>query len=159
MNVRSGDLLIRRMSPEDVPVVHEIDTLSFSLPWPERSFRFEVNDNPAARAWVAELDGRVVAMLVLWLVIDEAHIATLATHPEFRQRGAARRLLVEALVSAREEGARLAFLEVRTGNLVAQAMYRKYGFEVAGVRRRYYKDNDEDALLMTLEGLEGLETK
>ena len=158
MNVRSGTLLIRRMNMEDVPAVHEIDTLSFALPWPERSFRFEVKDNPAARAWVAVLDERVVAMLVLWLVIDEAHIATLATHPEFRQRGVARRLLVESLVSARGEGAGRAFLEVRAGNLAAQAMYRKYGFEVVGVRQRYYKDNGEDALLMTLERLDGLET-
>jgi ribosomal-protein-alanine N-acetyltransferase len=145
------------MTLEDVPQVAEIDRRSFSLPWPERSFRFEVADNPASRNWVVEADGRVIAMLVLWLIVDEAHIATIATHPDFRRRGIGERLLVEALISARKEGARRAFLEVRAGNAAAQAMYRKYGFEITGVRPRYYKDNNEDALLMTLECLDELE--
>ena len=71
-------LIVRRMNVEDVPAAHEIDKLSFTLPWPERSFRFEVTSNPASRCWVAELDGRLVGMLVLWKIVDEAHIATLA---------------------------------------------------------------------------------
>jgi ribosomal-protein-alanine N-acetyltransferase len=145
------------MTLADVPQVAEIDRLSFSLPWPERSFRFEVAENPAARNWVAEADGRVIAMLVLWLIADEAHIATLATHPDFRRQGLAERLLVEALISAREEGALRAYLEVRAGNAAAQAMYRKYGFETTGLRPGYYRDNDEDAMLMTLECLKDLE--
>jgi ribosomal-protein-alanine N-acetyltransferase len=146
-------LVIRRMTVEDVPTAHEIDVSSFTLPWPERSFRFEVTDNPAARCWVADLDGRVVGILVIWLIVDEAHIATLATHPEFRQQGIAKRLLVSALDHAYTEGARSAFLEVRTGNETARRMYKKFGFEVVGVRERYYKDNNEDAILMTLDRL------
>ncbi|MEZ0396538.1 MAG: ribosomal protein S18-alanine N-acetyltransferase [Anaerolineales bacterium] len=151
------NLVIRRMTLADVPAVHEIDRLSFSLPWPERSFRFEVSENPVSRPWVAEVDGRVVAMLVLWLTVDEAHIATIATHPDFRQRGIGERLMVAALQAARQEGARTAFLEVRASNLAAQNLYRKYGFVVSGCRPRYYKDNQEDAVLMTLESLENLE--
>jgi ribosomal-protein-alanine N-acetyltransferase len=151
------NLVIRRMTLDDVPAVHEIDCLSFSLPWPERSFRFEVSENPVSRGWVAEVDGRVVAMLVLWLTVDEAHIATIATHPDFRQQGIGERLMVAALQSARQEGARTAFLEVRAGNLAAQNLYRKYGFVVSGRRPRYYKDNQEDAILMTLETLDHLE--
>ena len=153
----TGGIVLRRMRVEDVSVVHEIDVLSFSMPWPERSFRFEVNENPVARAWVAESGGQVVAMLVLWLVLDEAHIATIATHPDFRRRGIGERLMVAALQAARAEGARRAFLEVREGNAGAQSMYRKYGFEVAGRRAKYYKDNNEDALLMTLENMNALE--
>lgn len=149
--------IIRRMQPEDLPAVHAIDVQSFSMPWPERSFKFEITENPVARAWVVERDGRLAAMLVLWLIVDEAHVATIATAPEFRRQGIGERLLVAALISAREEGARRAFLEVRAGNLAAQAMYRKYGFEVAGNRPRYYKDNNEDALLMTQENLKALE--
>lgn len=151
------NLVIRRMTLADVPAVHEIDRLSFSLPWPERSFRFEVSENPVARSWVAEVDGRVVAMLVLWLTVDEAHIATIATHPDFRQQGIGERLMIAALQSARQEGARTAFLEVRASNLAAQNLYRKYGFVVSGRRPGYYKDNQEDALLMTLENLDHLE--
>jgi ribosomal-protein-alanine N-acetyltransferase len=141
------------MTIEDVPVAHEIDKSSFTLPWPERSLRFEVSNNPVARCWVAELDGRVVGMLVLWMIIDEAHIATLAIHPDFRRQGIAEQLLVTALEKANEEGAQSALLEVRAGNEAAQALYQKYGFEVVGRRERYYKDNNEDAVLMTLKRL------
>jgi [ribosomal protein S18]-alanine N-acetyltransferase len=145
------------MTLEDIPAVHEIDVLSFSLPWPERSFRFEVTENPVARGWVAEVNGKMAAMLVLWFIIDEAHIATIAVHPDFRRQGIGEKILLHALKGVQEEGARRAFLEVRAGNEAAQAMYKKYGFEVAGVRRRYYKDNNEDALLMDLAKFEYLE--
>jgi [ribosomal protein S18]-alanine N-acetyltransferase len=151
------NVAIRRMSMEDVANVHTIDTLSFSLPWPENSFRFELTGNPVSRCWVAESEGLLAAMLVLWLIVDEAHIATIATHPDFRRQGIGEQLLIAALRSAREEGARRAFLEVRSGNKAAQAMYKKYGFVVAGIRPRYYKDNNEDAILMNLEDMNRLE--
>ena len=127
-------VLIRRMTLEDIPAVHEIDVLSFSLPWPERSFRFEVTENRVARGWVAEVDGKIAAMLVLWFIIDEAHIATIAVHPDFRRQGIGEKILLHALRTVQEEGAQRAFLEVRAGNVAAQAMYKKYGFEVTGVR-------------------------
>jgi ribosomal-protein-alanine N-acetyltransferase len=142
------------MKVDDVPAAHAIDVASFTLPWPERSFYFEVKDNPAARCWVAEMDDRLVGVLVLWMIVDEAHIATLATHPDFRQQGIAKRLLTDTLNSAYDEGARSVFLEVRAGNQAAQEMYRKFGFEAVGRRDRYYKDNHEDAILMKLERLD-----
>ena len=148
--------VIRRMTLEDVPAVHEIDTLSFSLPWPERSFRFELTENPVARGWVAEVDRRIAAMLVLWFIVDEAHIATIATHPDFRRHGIGEQILLHALRAVYIEGARRAFLEVRAGNVAAQAMYKKYGFIVDGLRLKYYRDNDEDAILMSVEGLNNL---
>jgi ribosomal-protein-alanine N-acetyltransferase len=147
------NLVIRPMTIEDVPAAHDIDVSSFTLPWPERSFRFEVTDNPAARCWVADLDGSVVGLLVLWMIVDEAHIATLATHPDFRQQGIAKQLLLTALDKAYAEGARSALLEVRVGNEIARKMYQKFGFQEVGVRERYYKDNNEDAILMTLRRL------
>ena len=149
-------LAIRRMKLEDVPAVHVIDTSSFTLPWPERSLRFEVSDNPAARCWVVELEGQVVGMLVLWLIVDEAHIATLAIHPDHRRQRLARDLLLHALQEAYQEGARSALLEVREGNQAALAMYRALGFDEVGRRANYYKDNGEDAILMTLRDLKGM---
>lgn len=147
-------LTIRWMTVDDIPAVIELDRLSFSLPWPERSFRFELTDNPVSRCWVAEVDGRIVGMLVAWLIADEAHIATLATHPDYRRQGIARKLLSHALEHLRREGARSSFLEVRESNFAAQQMYRKFGYEVSGRRPRYYKDNNEDAILMTLSSLD-----
>lgn len=150
---------IRRMTLDDLAQVVAIDTASFSLPWPERSFRFEITDNPASRAWVAEIDGKIVGMIVAWLLVDEAHIATLATHPDFRRQGIARKLLIFSLQSMMSEGALTSVLEVRESNAAAQEMYRKFGFEESGRRPRYYRDNDEDAILMTLHKLEGLKVE
>ena len=138
---------------DDLPAVVALDRMSFSLPWPERSFRFEVGENLASRCWVAEVDGRVVGMLVGWLLVDELHVATIATHPDFRRQGIARKLLSFALSRAMDEGASSSFLEVRESNLGAQELYRQFGYEPTGLRKRYYRDNDEDAILMTLESL------
>ena len=153
------EVRLRKMSIEDVARVHEIDTLSFSLPWPERSYRFEVVENLNSSCWVAEVlpaDGpaEVVGMIVNWIILDEVHIATLAVHPDYRRFGIARKLLVHGLLEGAQRGGRLAYLEVRAGNLAAQALYQRFGFVVAGVRPRYYKDNSEDALLMTLDPLD-----
>jgi [ribosomal protein S18]-alanine N-acetyltransferase len=145
--------IIRKMTLEDVPGVIDLDQKSFSLPWPERSFRFELTGNPASRCWVADFEGKIVGMIVVWLIIDEAHVATLATHPDFRRRGIAKKLLSHALIHLMEDGAHSSFLEVRESNLAAQEMYRKFGYEVSGRRPRYYRDNDEDAILMNLASL------
>jgi [ribosomal protein S18]-alanine N-acetyltransferase len=147
------NVTIRRMAVDDISAVVDLDQKSFSLPWPERSFRFELTDNPASRCWVAELDGKVVGMIVIWLIVDEAHVATIATDPEYRRQGIGRRLLAHALRRLITDGARSSFLEVRESNVAAQDMYRKFGYEVTGRRRRYYRDNDEDAILMTLDSL------
>jgi [ribosomal protein S18]-alanine N-acetyltransferase len=141
---------IRRMTLDDIEQVVAIDQASFSLPWPERSFRYELTDNPSSRSWVAEADGRIVGMIVAWLLVDEAHIATIATHSDYRGRGIAKKLLTHALRQMADEGAVSSFLEVRESNAIAQEMYRKFGFDVSGRRPRYYKDNDEDAILMSV---------
>ena len=145
------------MTADDVPAVAELDQMSFTLPWPERSFRFEVTANPAARCYVAKVEGRIVGALVAWLLVDEVHIATLATHPNFRRQGIAQALLLQVLKRGGQEGALTSFLEVRAGNSAAQALYRKFGYEETGRRPRYYKDNDEDAILMTLENISVVE--
>jgi ribosomal-protein-alanine N-acetyltransferase len=148
------NVTIRKMTLDDVPAVIDLDQKSFSLPWPERSFRFEVTDNPASRCWVAEVDGRVVGMIVVWLIVEEAHVATVATHPDYRRQGIGRKLLAHTLRHLIDDGARSSFLEVRESNLAAQEMYRKFGYEAVGRRRRYYRDNDEDAILMNLDSLD-----
>lgn len=148
-------VVIRRMTLDDVAAVSQIDRLSFSLPWPEHSFRYEVSENRVSRCWVAEAeDRRIAAMVVSWIIVDELHIATIATHPDFRRQGIGERILRQALLDGAQAGARMAFLEVREANEPAQAMYRKFGFRATGRRPRYYRDNGEDAILMTLEPLE-----
>jgi len=89
-------------------------------------------------------------MTVIWVILDEAHVATIATHPDHRGYGIGKRLLAYGLLEAYKRGARIAYLEVRRSNVIAQNLYYKFGFEVVGERLRYYKDNNEDAVLMTL---------
>lgn len=149
VNKDMSGLKIRKMTPDDLEQVVVIDQSSFSLPWPPRSFQFELTDNPASRCWVADLNGRVVGMLVGWLVVDEIHIATIATHPDFRKQGIGKKLLAFALQSAKEEGAISSFLEVRESNIVALEMYQKFGYVEDGRREGYYKDNGEAAILMS----------
>jgi ribosomal-protein-alanine N-acetyltransferase len=160
--LRVGDatILIRRMQADDLEQVHAIDTISFTMPWPESAYRYELFENLSSLLWVAEAHEpggvlRVAGMVVTWLIVDEAHIATIAVHPDYRGQGIAQELLCAALIEAIEKGMHRATLEVRAHNLVAQRLYRRFRFEDAGVRPRYYRDNFEDALIMTTQKLDG----
>ena len=153
---KTCDVLVRQMTEDDIQSVMAIDQVSFSLPWSVRSYRFDLLENKAARLWVAEtnVDGEgsvVVGMVVLWVILDEAHIGTIAVHPSFRRQGIGRKMLERALGDAGIDGVSSAMLEVRRSNQAAQRMYSDMGFEIAGVRPHYYNDNGEDALLMTAE--------
>ncbi len=148
------------MQLKDIPRVHEIDVLSFTMPWPEKSYQFELNENPTTLALVAEVSDTqakplVIGMAIVWMVVDEAHIATIAIHPAYRGLGFGKSLLGEVLRQTVQRGASLATLEVREQNLLAQQMYLKFGFRIVGRRLRYYKDNNEDAVLMTVNRLSG----
>lgn len=151
-------LQFRPMRLADIPRVHEIDQLSFSLPWPERSFTFELTENPAALAIVAEITSggsgsELIGMAVIWIIVDEAHIATIAVHPGFRGKGYGKRLLAESLRQSIYKGAVSATLEVRENNQLAQRIYAQFGFTIVGRRERYYRDNDEAAIIMSINGL------
>jgi ribosomal-protein-alanine N-acetyltransferase len=158
---------LRPMHLEDIEQVCAIDVLSFSLPWTERSYHFDLTENPAAALWVAEVvEGedkpRLVGMIATWFIIDEVHVATIAIHPDYRRLGIGRMLLAHALLHSAYKGANTAMLEVRRSNLGAQALYQRFDFTVVGVRARYYTDNNEDALLLNLqpidvEKIQGLE--
>ena len=153
-------LTIRHMQIEDIDQVVEIDQRSFSLPWPRSSFRYEVTENKASRLWVAEIlnAGRpaVVGMLVCWLILDEAHIGTIAVDTDYRRQKIAEKMLLLAFKELHHEGVLKVFLEVRRSNEAALTLYRKLGFIEEGVRKRYYKDNQEDAILMEMPDLRTL---
>ena len=145
----------RSMQLQDVERVMQIDQLSFTMPWPKSSFRFELEENDASRCWVAEVqfdkgESDIIGIAVVWQLVDQAHIATIAIHPEYRQMGIGTDFLFYILEKAQSEGMLSATLEVRETNLAAQSLYRKFGFQVTGRRRRYYHDTQEDALIMTM---------
>ncbi|GIV85065.1 MAG: ribosomal-protein-alanine acetyltransferase [Candidatus Roseilinea sp.] len=126
---------------------------------------YEVEAMPAARShwqrlaqrlgWRSRAPERraphtVVGFAGMWMHVDEAHIATIATHPGWRRRGVGERLLLNLLREAQRRCAEVVTLEVRVSNVAAQRLYRKYGFAEVGRRKAYYQDNREDALLMTI---------
>lgn len=141
---------IRAMELGDVPRVHQIDASSFSAPWPAEAFSIELV-NPKARNFVITENEMIVGFIVYWLILDECHIATIAVEKGHRGKGYAKELLRKALQSSLAEGAAFVYLEVRASNHPAKELYRSFGFEIVGTRKKYYKDNNEDALLLTLE--------
>lgn len=153
------NLTVRTMKPADLPQVEEIDRESFALPWSARAFQYELFENDSSLLWVAEIETEtgerlVGGVIVIWMILEEAHVATLAVHPAYRGRGIGRKMLADALSGAIRHGAVQATLEVRANNLVAQKLYRRFGFEIVGRRFRYYQDNQEDALIMTVTNLD-----
>lgn len=170
---------VEPMTPQDVATIMEIENVSFSAPWSARAYDYELRYNEMAHYFVARLQqqpavavpqkpvfswrrwfergnrladveaSNVVGYAGFWLMVDEAHISTIATHPHWRRRGIGALMLIAMIEAAAAIGARWMTLEVRVSNAGAQALYRKFGFDVTGMRRHYYTDNNEDALIMT----------
>jgi ribosomal-protein-alanine N-acetyltransferase len=145
------------MVENDVPTVVEIDKDSFVLSWPASSFHYELTENPVAALFVAAVgkgaSEEIVGYIGLWELIDEGHISTLAVKSGYRRRGIAEALLQRAFEHLASRGINEVTLEVRKSNHMAQALYKKHGFQIVGVRSNYYSDNGEDALMMTVVGL------
>jgi ribosomal-protein-alanine N-acetyltransferase len=146
---------VRAMRMSDLDTVLKIDRLSFPLPWSERTYRYEIKENPSSFMYVVEIhEGRnlrIVGYVGFWFIVDEAHISTLAVHPDYRGHGIGELLLQTAIHYAEKLDSRIITLEVRISNQIAINLYRKFDFEVVGSRPRYYRDNNEEALLMTRE--------
>ena len=146
------NFVIRPMESSDIPEVFAIDKASAVLYWPERSYHFEVETNEASRPFVAvDPGGRILGFIVFWLIVDEAHLANFAVRSETRCMGVGRALLNHGLRKCYEGGARVSFLEVRAGNAPAIHLYESSGYHTESIRRRYYQDNHEDALMMTMD--------
>jgi len=146
-------VVIEDMRLEDIPAVQLVENASFPIPWPANAFRHELTQNKNAHYLVAKEGDHIVGYAGLWLSLDEAHITTFAVLPDFRRRKIGERMLLSIFERAERLGAEWLTLEVRASNLAAQRLYEKYGFRPAGIRRRYYSDNNEDAIIMSTERL------
>ncbi len=165
---------VEPMQWDDVPEVMTIERQSFTLPWSDYTYQHEILENnhshyyvarytngqAAGRAnWLKRLFQRsrqspVIGYGGFWLVVDEAHISTIASGESWRGRGIGELMLLAMVERSIELGAVMVTLEVRVSNTVAQNLYHKYGFQVVGRRPRYYRDNDEDADLMTVDQIQ-----
>jgi ribosomal-protein-alanine N-acetyltransferase len=145
-------MYLRSMSQEDVPQVTEIDREAFPTQWPPANYERELK-NGLAHYIVACDEGRqyITGFAGLWMLVDEAHITNIAVREKHRRKGIGEGLLIGVIELAIELGAQLITLEVRASNSEAQKLYAKYGFVRVGLRRGYYTDNREDAVLMSIE--------
>ncbi len=138
---------IQRMTESDVDGVAELDKQCFAKPWSRRSFEDELK-NSLAVYFVASEGSTVIGYCGFWQVAGEGDITNIAVLPGYRRRGVGGRLLGRLIDEAEALGLGSLTLEVRRSNETAKRLYRKYGFEQVGERKRYYSDNNEDAIIM-----------
>lgn len=139
----------RKMTADDVEAVYAIELATFPAPWTLDSFHYEMRENQFAYYIVAEDDeGKLLGFCGMWIVIDSAQITNVAVVESARGLGIGEKLMREAIRVAKDSGAEMMSLEVRVSNIVAQNLYRKLQFQDGGIRKGYYTDNGEDALVM-----------
>lgn len=152
--VSAGEVrfFIRRMRETDLPEVRTIETLSFSNPWSDNTFRGEIqNTSVSFPMVVVEKPGeRVVGYIIYWHIREDVQVNNVAVHPDFRGRGIGEALMRHVIEKVRASGATFMTLEVRPSNAAAVALYKKLAFEILGTRKNYYTHPDEDAYLMGL---------
>ena len=141
-------ITFRNMTVDDLDQVMEVEVNSFTIPWSREAFFNELTKNQFARYLIVEVDQKVVGYCGVWIIIDEAHITNIALLPEYRGLKLGEALMGKVMELAREMGALRVTLEVRVSNERAQNLYRKFGFEEGAIRKQYYTDNMEDALVM-----------
>jgi [ribosomal protein S18]-alanine N-acetyltransferase len=142
-----ADIVIRPMVEEDIPEIMGIERNSFSSPWSEISFLSEVYKKNAFSN-VALFEGNVIGYICVNYLSHESHILNLAVHERFRRRGVATILMNETLKELKKKGCVFMYLEARASNIAAQKFYELFGFTVESVRKKYYTNPDEDALMM-----------
>jgi [ribosomal protein S18]-alanine N-acetyltransferase len=139
---------IVRMSTNDIPDVSRIERASFTTVWPTDAFYNELSTNKLAHYFVGKLEGRIVAYGGIWVILEDSHITTVAVDPNLRGRGLGEAMVLKLIDEGIERGAAWMTLEVRTSNVSAQQLYRKYGFTTVTTRKGYYSDDNENALVM-----------
>ncbi|MEM4408548.1 MAG: ribosomal protein S18-alanine N-acetyltransferase [Candidatus Caldarchaeum sp.] len=145
----ASEVSIEPMRPEDIDEVVSIEELCFPTPWPRGIFESEVRSSKSLNL-VARIGGSMCGYIISWKVYDEIHILNVAVHPDFRRMGIGTRLITTCIDYFMKKGAKHALLEVRVSNEAAQRLYEKLGFRRIGIRKRYYTDNNEDAIVMML---------
>ena len=146
----ANEYQIRRMTMEDVDGVAAVEAATFPTPWSRDAFASEMR-NVAARYLVAEKDGRIIGYAGAWIILDESHVTNIAVLSDERGQGIGRALTAGLMQYLSNLGAAYATLEVRKSNEIAQNLYKSLGFIKLGVRKRYYEDNGEDALIMVCD--------
>lgn len=142
-------------SKEDIQGIFEVSNLSFKLPWSIESIKSEIN-NPLAKYIVAKdmESNKILGFIGVWIILGECDITNIAVHPEFRKLGIGEKLLTSMINLCESLNCNIINLEVRSSNLSAISLYKKLNFLEVGLRKGYYEDNKEDAILMQYKNSE-----
>ena len=140
-------LIIRNMREDDIPAVLEIEEISFATPWSEVDFLDELYKKDVLSS-IAAFDGNIIGYVCVSYHLHESHILNLAVHPDYRRRGVATILMDGAIRELKKRGCAFVYLKVRASSSSAQRFYELSGFKVEGIRKKYYGDPVEDALVM-----------
>lgn len=154
LNLCQNRFDVRMMTNEDIEQVCDIEKSSFPTPWSAFAFASELEDNQLACYCVIVPEDepkKVVGYCGMWVILDEAHITNIAILPDFRGNRLGEKLMVAMMGLARIKGAMNMTLEVRVSNTSAKRLYSRIGFKENGIRKKYYTDNNEDALIMWCE--------
>lgn len=138
------------MKKEDAPELYKLDKKCFAIPWSEKSFKEEF-ENELAYYFVMTDDDCIIGYVGIWNIVGEGHITNIAVHPRYRGRGLSKRLMNALFSFSQENNLSCLTLEVRESNRTARNLYLEYGFKERGRRKRYYSDTNEDAVIMTAE--------
>ncbi|MBN2025933.1 MAG: ribosomal protein S18-alanine N-acetyltransferase [Actinobacteria bacterium] len=149
-------LIFKGMTGDDLDEVMELEKASFSTPWTRGMYRLELEKREGCYL-TARWKGELAAYGGMLLILDEAHVMTLAVREDLRRRGLGARLLLELMRNTEEMGARFFTLEVRRSNRAAIELYGRFGFQIMGERKHYYLDNLENALIMWTEDITSAE--
>ena len=145
-------MIVRQAEEKDIKNIAELDKRCFKMPWSEDSFRYEIKSNDLALYIVAEIETEIVGYAGMWLIVDEGHITNVAVSPDYRKKGIGEALVSVILDVSEREGISRQTLEVRESNEPALCLYKKFGFVPEGIRKGYYEDNHEDAIIMWRDG-------
>lgn len=148
---RGGELIVRAAQEADIAAIEELEKVCFASPWSYESLYHDIVENKLALYIVAESDGKLCGYVGVWKILDEGHITNVAVTPKYRRMHIASAILSVLMEVGGENGISRYTLEVRSGNEPAKALYRGFGFKEAGVRKGYYEDNGEDAIIMWKE--------
>ncbi|MBW4617538.1 MAG: ribosomal protein S18-alanine N-acetyltransferase [Desmonostoc vinosum HA7617-LM4] len=152
----SLDLEIQLLKPQHLSAILELDQACFGGLWTLDAYQRELDSpNSDLLGLFSPLsDPKLLGMGCFWSILEEAHITILAVHPQYHRQGLGQAVLYSLLQTACDRGLERATLEVRASNLAAISLYQKFGFKTAGRRRRYYQDNNEDALILWISELQ-----
>jgi len=148
-----SDVVVRPMTVEDLDGVMSVEFDSFLTPWSRTAFEEELTQNRLARYLVAEQDGTVIGYAGTWLVINEAHVTNVAVSGHRRREGIGRLLMEKLMGLSKDSGMESMTLEVRVTNEAARHLYQQMGFLESGIRKNYYSETKEDALILWCETL------